>query len=109
MKKTYYNKLVRDKIPDIIAGQGKPCGIRLMTDAEYLDALNAKLDEELAEYHQSGSVEELADILEVVYSIAVAKNCTPGKLDRIADDKAKERGRFNRKIMLEYVEEEEDG
>lgn len=40
-RKICYNKLVRDHIPDIIAGQGKPCGIRLMTDAEYLNALNA--------------------------------------------------------------------
>lgn len=109
MKKTYYNKLVRDKIPNIIAGQGKPCGIRLMTDAEYLNALNAKLDEEVAEYHETGSVEELADILEVVYAISVAKKCPPGDLDVIRHTKAAERGRFYKKIMLEYVEEEEDG
>lgn len=109
MKKTYYHKLVRDKIPDIIAGQGKPCGIRLMTDAEYLAALNAKLDEEVAEYHQSGSVEELADILEVVYAIAWEKGRTIAGLDGIRKDKEKERGSFWKKIMLEYVEGEEDG
>ena len=109
MKKTYYNKLVRDHIPDIIAGQGKPCGIRLMTDAEYLNALNAKLDEEVAEYHESGSVEELADILEVVYAISVAKGYLPMDIEAIKKKKSIERGIFIRKIMLEYVEEEEDG
>lgn len=109
MEKTYYNKLVRDKIPNIIAEQGKPCGIRLMTDAEYLDALNAKLEEEVAEYQQSGSVEELADILEVVYAIALAKKCPSGTLDSIRQNKANERGRFIKQIMLEYVEDMKDG
>lgn len=100
-----YNKLVRDNIPDIISAQGKSCDIRILTDKDYLDALNAKLDEELAEYHKSGSVEELADLLEVIYAIAIAKGCPTQKLNTLRQEKASERGRFYKKIMLLSVEE----
>ena len=100
-----YNKLVRDNIPDIISSQGKACNFRMLTDAECLDALNTKLDEELAEYHESGSVEELADLLEVIYAIADADGYSPSKLNKIRQDKASERGRFNKKIMLLSVED----
>ena len=100
-----YNKLVRDNIPDIISAQGKSCDFRMLTDAEYLEALNAKLDEELAEYHESGSFEELADLLEVIYAIAVAKGCPSFKLNEIQKCKAVERGGFHKKIMLLRVEE----
>ena len=102
-----YNKLVRDKIPDIISAQGKSCDFRMLTDTEYLEALNAKLDEELAEYHESGSVEELADLLEVVYAIAVAKGCPSFNLNEIRKGKAIERGGFHKKIMLLSVQEDE--
>lgn len=102
--KLYY-KLVRDNIPDIISAQGKSIHLRILSDAEYLDSLNAKLDEELAEYHESGSVEELADLLEVIYAIANAKGYPSHKLNNIRQEKAAERGRFNKKIMLLSVDE----
>lgn len=63
--KTYY-KLVRDKIPEIIEQSGKVCKIEILSDDEYLKMLDAKLDEELAEYHQEQNLEELADLLEVL-------------------------------------------
>lgn len=95
-----YNKLVRDKIPDIISEQGLSCDFRMLTDAEYLEALDKKLDEELAEYHESGNIEELADLLEVIYAIGIAKKCSIGSLDQIRLNKIRDRGSFNRKIML---------
>ena len=101
-----YNKLVRDRIPEIITAQGKVCQCKILTDEEYLSALNAKLDEEVAEYHQSGSIEELADILEVVYAIAAAKGCTAGQLDSVQCEKANNRGSFNKKIMLISVKDD---
>lgn len=101
-----YNKLVRHKIPFLIADQGKVCDIKILTDAEYMDALNAKLDEEVAEYHESGSIEELADILEVIYAISLAKKCTIGALEEIRRKKAEERGHFRNKIMLLSVQED---
>lgn len=100
-----YNKLVRDNIPDIISAQGKSCDFRMLTDTEYLKALNDKLDEEIAEYRLSGGVEELADLLEVIYAIAIAKGCPTQRLNTIRQDKAAEKGRFNKKIMLLTVED----
>ena len=100
-----YNKLVRDKIPDIIAAQGKSCDFRMLTDTEYLEALDKKLDEELAEYHESGSVEELADLLEVIYAIARAKCCP---VDEVRRTKICERGGFTKKIMLLSVRGDDD-
>ena len=73
MKKTIYNKLVRDNIPEIIRNSGKECDIEILSDEEYLQMVDAKLDEELAEYHKEQNLEELADLLEVLY--AAAKNC----------------------------------
>ena len=63
MKKTTYNKLVRDKIPEIIEQAGKICTCTILSDEDYLVLLDKKLDEELAEYQESKSMEELADLL----------------------------------------------
>lgn len=106
--KVYY-KLVRDRIPEIIGEQNTACTFKILTDEEYLIALDAKLDEELAEYRQSGDVEELADLVEVIYAIAKAKGRESIWLDEKRRSKANERGRFNKKIMLLTVEEKEDG
>ena len=102
MKK--YNKLVRDKIPEIIEASGARCETRILTDAEYLLALNAKLDEELAEYQQSGDIEELADLMEVIYAITLAKGYTVPQLQFKRSQKAVERGHFYQKILLVSVE-----
>ena len=56
-----YNKLVRDKIPEIIEADGKSCKTKILSDEEYLKMIDAKLDEELAEYHKDQNIEELAD------------------------------------------------
>lgn len=106
--KVYY-KLVRDRIPEIIGEQNTACTFKILTDEEYLTALDAKLDEELAEYRKSGDVEELADLLEVIYAIAKAKGWENIWLDEKRRSKATERGRFDKKIMLLTVEEKEDG
>ena len=99
-----YNKLVRDKIPDII--DADPCKLsmtRTLTDEEFLPALNAKLQEELREYRESGEVEELADIEEVLRAILTVKKVSYREFERIRKAKAKERGAFNKKIYLEEV------
>lgn len=67
-----YNKLVRDRIPEIIEASGKTCRTTVLNDTEYLPMLDAKLDEELAEYHKDQDIEELADLLEVIYA-AIAR------------------------------------
>ena len=71
-----YNKLVRDRIPEIIEVSGKICATEILSDEAYLRLLDAKLDEELAEYHSDQNIEELADLLEVIYAAAMARGYT---------------------------------
>ena len=61
-----YHKLVRDRIPEIIESDGKTCVCETLSDEEYIRLLDEKLNEELAEYQESKSLEELADLLEVM-------------------------------------------
>ncbi len=98
-----YNKLVRDKIPEIIEASGKNCITEILTDEQYLQMLDAKLDEELAEYHQEQNLEELADLLEVIYACAVANGYSVAELEKVRADKAAKRGVFIKRILLKEV------
>ncbi len=100
-----YNKLVRDKIPQIIEESNKECSVRILDDEEYLRMVDAKLDEELAEYHKDQNIEELADLLEVVYAATKARGYSVEDLERIRKEKADKRGTFDNKIFLETVTE----
>lgn len=95
-----YNKLVRDLIPEIIEASGKECRTRILSDEEYLKMLNAKLDEELAEYHKDQNIEELADLLELIYAAAAARGYTLDELESVRAEKAKNRGGFEKKVFL---------
>ena len=102
-----YNKLVRDKIPEIInADNGKTCVTRIMEDDEYLESLNIKMQEELKEYLESGDVEELADLEEVLRAILDVKKVTYEKFENIRNAKVEKRGAFKDKIFLESVSDE---
>jgi predicted house-cleaning noncanonical NTP pyrophosphatase (MazG superfamily) len=105
MTKTY-NKLVRDNIPAIIEAKGAACETEILSDADYLRLLDAKLDEELAEYHQDQNLEELADLMEVIYACAKARGYTVAELEALRAEKAAKRGGFDRKILLKTVTEE---
>ena len=59
-----YNQLIRDRIPEIIEASGAECKTEILSDEKYLEMIDAKLDEELAEYHKDQNIEELADLLE---------------------------------------------
>lgn len=98
-----YNKLVRDRIPEIIEVDGKHCSVEMLSDEEYLLLLERKLDEELAEYQDSKSLEELADLLEVIRAVVKARGWTMAELERVRAEKAAERGRFDEKILLKEV------
>ena len=100
-----YNKFVRDRIPEIIAQGGNRCRTQVLSDEDYLRMVDAKLDEELAEYHADGNVEELADLLEVIYATAAARGCGREELERICAAKAEKRGGFEQKILLIDVDE----
>lgn len=107
MTKTY-NKLVRDRIPEIIEAKGDKCEINILSDEEYLKMIDAKLDEELAEYHKDQNIEELADLLEVVHAAAIARGYTLEQLEAIRAKKAGERGGFEKKILLINVTSDKD-
>ena len=98
-----YNKLVRDRIPEIIEANGKRCVCSTLTDAEYLAMLDAKLNEELAEYQESKSMEELADLLEVIRAVAEARGSSFEEVEAIRRDKAEKRGGFEKKLLLTEV------
>ena len=100
-----HNKLVRDKIPQIIEQSGKICVTRILSDEEYAAALNAKLQEELNEYLADGSMEELADLLEVMMAASAVRGHDFSEVEAIRQDKAEKRGRFNDRIYLESVTE----
>ena len=95
-----YNKLVRDRIPEIIEASGAECKTEILSDEEYLKMIDAKLDEELAEYHKDQNLEELADLLEVIYAATAARGYTLEELERVRAEKFQKRGGFEKKILL---------
>ena len=95
-----YYKLVRDKIPEIIINSGKDCTTEILSDDEYLKMLDEKLSEELAEYRHSNSMEELADLLEVMAAVVKARGWTWEELESLRAAKKAERGGFDQKILL---------
>ena len=101
-----YNKLVRDRIPEIIEASGSSCVIEILSDEDYLRMVDAKLDEELAEYHKDQNIEELADLMEVIYAAALARGYTLEQLEQVRTEKAARRGGFAKKILLKEVIEE---
>ena len=98
-----YNKLVRDRIPQIIEASGKICATEILSDEAYLRMVDTKLDEELAEYHSDQTIEELADLLEVIYAAAMARGYTLEQLESVRAAKAEKRGAFANKILLKEV------
>ena len=99
-----YNKLVRDKIPQIIQSNNEVCKVRVLNDTEYLEQLNIKLQEELREYIESGEVEELADLEEVLRAILDVKQVSYADFETIRLNKVAKRGAFKQKIFLESAE-----
>lgn len=109
MEKTY-NKLVRDKIPEIIKNNGGIPKVRILDNEEYRKELHKKLLEEynevLCAINSNNYVEELADMLEVIKSIAEIEGVSLERIIEIAKEKSKKRGSFKEKIYLEKVIED---
>ena len=101
-----YRKLVRDRIPEIINAEGNTPIIRILCDDEYSRELNKKLNEEVQEFLADGSVEELADIYEVLLAILESKHIPYGQFEEVRNKKALERGGFSQKFFLEAVKTE---
>ena len=104
MKK--YNKLVRDRIPEMIEKDGHKAKFKTLSDKAYLTALDKKLLEEVKEYQEDKSIEEMADVLEVLYTICNARGYTIDELEVKRQEKYIARGGFEKKLFLEYVEDD---
>jgi len=104
-----YNKLVRDRIPEIIYNSGKNCTIEILDDEKYVLELKKKLVEEMEEYQNAATneeaLEELADILELMHALANVHGADIDEVDAIRKDKAEKRGGFDEKILLIEVED----
>lgn len=94
-------KLVRDKIPQIIKDDGKSPIIRTLSEEEYLQELDKKLNEEVAEYQADKSIEEMADVLEVLYTICEARGHSLEELEQVRMEKYNKRGAFKERIYWE--------
>lgn len=103
-----YNKLIRDRIPEVIRGDGHSAVTHVLGEEEYRTALLAKLVEEAEEARtaeSAGLLSELADVLEVLQASVAALGMTWDDLLGLAAQKRAERGGFDRRIFLEYVEQ----
>lgn len=96
-----YNKLVRDKIIDIIEGKGETATYRIANEQEYWTKLKEKLVEEVEEFLEAESPEELADVLEVIEAMQEMKKISPDSVTALQKKKRDERGGFTKRIILE--------
>ena len=103
MKK--YDKLVRDLIPEIINNTGKKCDFEIVHNNELTDRLEEKLKEEVNEYIEDKNIEELADIMEVLFGLAKNMGYTEEELIHTRTEKLKERGGFKNGLVLKRVYE----
>lgn len=104
-----YDKLVRDFIPQVINSDGKQCRTRILDEEEYKKELNIKLKEESEEYHTAQnskeSLEELADMLEVIRALATVHGASWEELEEVRKKKAEKRGGFQERVYLIDVED----
>jgi predicted house-cleaning noncanonical NTP pyrophosphatase (MazG superfamily) len=99
-----YNKLIRDKIPEIVKAKGITATTHIADEKEYAEALAKKLHEEADEFNEKPSVEEAADIMEVLMAVAKLNNIDLSKLEETRQNKALERGAFDKRIILENTD-----
>ena len=105
MNSIHYDKLVRDKIPEVIHQAGKQPITDTLSQDDMAAALHQKLQEEVQEYLESGSVEEMADVLEVLHGIAFHKGISWDEVESARIHKRDERGGFEKGIRLLEVRE----
>lgn len=99
-----YNKLVRDKIPQVIEDDGRRCETSIVPKEQLLPLLKDKLKEEVNEFMQDRNLEELADIMEVVFGLAENLGYSEEELLKKREEKKEERGGFKEGIFLKTVE-----
>lgn len=99
-----YDKLVRDRIPEIIDRDGRTCKTIVLSDEECLEYLNKKLLEETNEYLESKQIEELADLEEVLRAILKLRGVNYEDFEKIRNDKVEKRGAFDKKLLLKETD-----
>lgn len=104
MAKRIYNKLVRDKIPAIIQADGYNPYVKILNNQDYLKELVHKLEEEVAEFKADLSIEEMADIKEVLIALREVLGWRAGEVEDVRRRKAASCGRFKKRLFLESVE-----
>ncbi|EOO40974.1 nucleoside triphosphate pyrophosphohydrolase [Bacillus mycoides] len=99
-----YNKLIRNKLPQIIKSNGKTPKIRILPEDEYIKEICKKTQEELTEYLEADTkehkLEELSDLLELINALAEYEGTTLKEINNIRKKKAKERGGFQNRVFL---------
>ena len=109
MPRKTYNKLIRDRIPEILKNNGKTAAIRSLRDTEFRKALLDKLAEEANECAEANNTEdikdELADVQEVLNALAETFSISLEDVERRRSTKYEERGGFKERLFLEYVDE----
>lgn len=98
-----YNKLVRDKIPEIIRAAGKECEVSVVSGKEKTELLEKKLVEEVNEFLEAKNLEELADVMEVLVGLAENLGYSENQLMKARAAKLEERGGFREGIVLKKV------
>lgn len=99
-----YNKLVRDKIPEIIKNTGKDFKTEILSNDRYIEELKTKLNEEITEYQETttdtNALEELADVLELMHALAGVHGASFDEIEKVRKEKAAKRGGFTDRIFL---------
>jgi len=108
MKHIAYQKLIRDRIPEIIEASGKIAVTEVLEPGAYLDKLHEKLDEEVAEYHETHSIDELVDLMEVIYAILDYRCVSRAEFEELRLLKSERRGAFQRRLLLKEVLEADE-
>jgi len=101
----YPDKLVRDRIPELIRADGKECEVRILNEDEYRVQLNRKLEEELQRYLRSGDVTELTGMAEVLKALVSTSNMTADEFQELCRQKRERAGGFEKRLLLVSVSE----
>ena len=100
-----YNKAIRDKVPEIIESSGASCLVDILDDEKFLDELVFKLEEEIEEFKESTSIEELCDLIEIAFRIAELNGVSNEDFEKMREKKNLERGKFAKNLFLIQVNE----
>lgn len=104
----YINKLVRDQVPLIIKRSGQRPKVRFLEDEEFKKELARKLKEEVSDFIEWSKVDDLIDILEIIYAYAKLYNISFYELDRLRIEKANEKGSYNKRTYLRTIRDLEE-